>query len=307
MQRLTLVIIAGCFVAAGVAQAGESRQTNRASAVSFRLATTTATAGFDRVVYNGKQLFVSPSPSFTSGEIRSVEAADAGTSLQVVLTRSAASNLVSASSRAQTDRLAVFVGSRIVAAPTWETAEADGSTLIGGLSSEQANRLIALLSREGVAFGGAVITATSPVAAIRAGDTFTVDTFVSGVADLGAFEIALDAADGTTGRIVIEDVEIVDTRSDFVFDPSAVTAEDKTQFRAVGAMMQGGVNAEEPAYLATYTLRASDDASGSFAINVRTEGGALLRDSDALAISYRAGKDLIITVGKINARERYSR
>ena len=194
-----------------------------------------------------------------------------------------------------------------MAAPTWETAEADGSTLIGGLSSEQANRLIALLSREGVAFGGAVITATSPVAAIRAGDTFTVDTFVSGVADLGAFEIALDAADGTTGRIVIEDVEIVDTRSDFVFDPSAVTAEDKTQFRAVGAMMQGGVNAEEPAYLATYTLRASDDASGSFAINVRTEGGALLRDSDALAISYRAGKDLIITVGKINARERYSR
>ena len=292
---------------AGIARAGDSRQTARARSVSFHLATTTATEGFERLIYNGEPIFVSFRPAFSSNDIRSVETADTGTMLQLVLTGDAVSYLDSQSSHAQSDRLAVFVGSRIVAAPTWESVDEDGSTLLAGLSSGQADRLVALLSREGVAYGGPAITATSPLTAIRAGDSFTVDTFVSGVADLGAFQVGLVAADGTTGEIIVEDVEIVGSRSDFVFDPSAITVTDLSQFRAVGAMMQGGVIAEEPAYVATYTLRASHDASGTFSINVLTGEGSLLRDSDAIAIPYRAGRDLIITVGKPNARERYSR
>ena len=62
--------------------------------------------------------------------------------------------------------------------------------------------------------------------------------------------------------------------------------------------MNGGVSAEEPAYVATYTLRVSPDASGTFNVNVLTGEGSLLRDSNAMAIPYRPGKDLAIAVGK---------
>lgn len=307
MKKIQIGIFAGCLVIAGTAQAGESRQTSRATAVTFRLVTTTATEGFDPMSYDGNQLYVSSDPSFSSGDIRSVETADAGTSLRVMLTHKAAENLASLASRNQADRMAVLVGSRVVAAPTLDIADADGSTLLSGISSSLADRLVALLSREGVAYGGPVISATSPKTAIRAGDTFTVDTHVTGVDDLGAYEVKLVVTGGASGEIFVEDVEIAATRTDFVFDATALTVTDNKQFRAVGAMMQGGVNAEESSYLATYTLRASEDASGTFYINALTGVGSHLRDSEALVIPYRLGKDLAITVGKTKTRERFVR
>ena len=299
MRRLGMVMIAGCLVATGAVLAGGSRQTSRGDSVTFRLATTVAAAGFDRLAYNGEVLYVASRPSFASGQIRSAETTDGGTSLQLTISREAASDLASQTRRAQTDRLAVFVGSRIVAAPTIEVNDANGSTVLTGLSAGLTDRLVALLSRDGVAYGGPLLSVSGTDTAIRAGDVITVDTFVSGVLDLGAFQVTLDITGGTSGKLLVENVEIVDSRSDYVFDPVAVKVTDQQQYRAAGVMMEGGVDAEAPAYMATYTLRASADAAGTFQVNIKTGESSLLRDSGALAIPFRPARGLEVTVGKI--------
>ena len=87
--------------------------------------------------------------------------------------------------------------------------------------------------------------------------------------------------------------------SDYVFGSTAVKVTDQQQFRAAGVMMDGGVDAEAPGYLATYTLRASADAAGTFQVNVKTGDSSLLRDSGALAIPFRPGRGFEVNVGKI--------
>ena len=60
--------------------------------------------------------------------------------------------------------------------------------------------------------------------------------------------------------------------------------------------MGAAVNAEAPAYLATYTLRVSPDASGTFSVNIDCGRETMLRDSGALPIEYRPGTAATIAV-----------
>lgn len=306
MRTIGMVVIAGWLVASSAVQA-DSRQTSRGTSVTFRLATTVAAAGFDRLAYNGEVLFVASRPSFTSQQIRAADTSDGGSLLELTITREAASDLASQARRAQSDRLAVFVGSRIVAAATIDVNDADGLTVLSGFSAGLTDRLVALLSREGVAYAGPLVTVSGSHAAILAGQVFTVDTFVSGVPDLGAYQVALDVSGGSSGSILIEDVEIIATRPDYVFDATAIKVTDPQLFRAASVMMDGGVDAEELAYMATYTLRATADASGTFEVSIKTGERSLLRDSEAIPIPFRPGQGFSITVGNTVKRKAISR
>ena len=73
-------------------------------------------------------------------------------------------------------------------------------------------------------------------------------------------------------------------RQDYVFGTAqAIAAVDRQQMRAGGVLMTGGESFES-ASVATVTLRASKDASGTFEVNVAQGQETFLRNSTAAAI-----------------------
>jgi len=276
----------------------DTGQLSRQDMVSFRLATTVATRDFDRISYNGEALFVAKEPAFTSRDVLSAESLRAGTILDMTLNRQAMDRLASAARAAGADRLASYIGSRLLAVALLSSNAAEGHTVLEGFASGQSDRLVDLLVREGVAFSGPMVSVVTDRAVARPGDIINADVFISGVAVLGAWEVALEVSGGDAGSVAVEDVTIDDTRQDFVFGPAgAIKITDPDLMRAAGVMMSGGVPADAPSYVASYRLRVSPDAQGEFNVNVATGDRTILRDSDALGIAYRPGSAAKLAVG----------
>lgn len=101
---------------------------------------------------------------------------------------------------------------------------------------------------------------------IAPGESVTVTVFATSVADLRAYEVALAIDGGAGGTLVVEDMT-VDDRTDGAFAGlSTLWDVNATDWRA-GATTSGGEAVSVgtvPAYLATVSLRASADASGTF-------------------------------------------
>ena len=115
---------------------------------------------------------------------------------------------------------------------------------------------------------------------VEPGGAVTVDVFVSGVADLRGYEIALQATGGRGGHLGLESVCVDRERVDYVFNArEAFDVGDVDGQRVVGVMAEGGVESRGQAYLATLTFRASEDAHGKFDINQRDSGDTVLLDS----------------------------
>jgi hypothetical protein len=61
--------------------------------------------------------------------------------------------------------------------------------------------------------------------------------------------------------------------------------------------MSGTVDVAEPMYLGTFALRASDQASGTFRVNVRTDSSTQILNEMSEEIPFYRGADAVITVG----------
>ncbi|MBI4719132.1 MAG: hypothetical protein HY763_15130 [Planctomycetes bacterium] len=134
---------------------------------------------------------------------------------------------------------------------------------------------------------------------IQAEQTATIEVFVDSVANLGAYETAvvLTPTTGSTGTLTLEALTIETTRADFAFGAqSVVSGSNLTDGKAGAALVSGsGISVTGPAYLATYTYRASTDAVGVWEVTASDE--AYLLDGAAARVECFAGNVEYIRVG----------
>ena len=110
-------------------------------------------------------------------------------------------------------------------------------------------------------------------------------------ADLSRVEKIYQEDPGAISQVVIDK-----NRQDYVFGTAqTIDAVDWQQMRAGGVLMNGGANVESST-VATVTLRASKDASGTFQVNVAKGQETFLRDSTAASIPVAIGQVATITV-----------
>ena len=106
----------------------------------------------------------------------------------------------------------------------------------------------------------------------------------------------MKATGGTQGTLTVIGIEMNKERSDYVFGTaSAMDAVDRQQMRA-GAVLMDGSRSFDSASVATVTLQASKDATGTFQVNVAEGPETFLRKFDASPMFAAIGKDVTITV-----------
>lgn len=130
------------------------------------------------------------------------------------------------------------------------------------------------------------------LATVAPGQTVEIDVHISppfnDISDFAGYELALDVSGGTTGSLTISGDPVVDdTRQDYVFFGTGPThgAENASTARVINVRESGGTPVLDPAYLASYTYLASNDASGVFTITVRGDGASCLLDSDGFELT----------------------
>jgi hypothetical protein len=117
---------------------------------------------------------------------------------------------------------------------------------------------------------GGVISLVPSTEMIEPNQVVTVDVYLEAVENLGAYQVALEAVGGTAGNLNLEGVTIDTGRQDYVFNgTSAMTGTSVVNARLGAALSNpGGWEFEAPAYVGTFTYRASQDAQGVFNVNV---------------------------------------
>ena len=95
----------------------------------------------------------------------------------------------------------------------------------------------------------------------------------------------------------LESLHMDASRPSYVFGTGQVVKAEALQSRQIGAMLfRGSVDVRCPAYLGTYTFRASPDARGTFRIRLSgARQSTFLLDSGGRAIAWCPGKAATIT------------
>lgn len=301
MTVLAAALVSVWVVGEGSARAQDSARSGKRSAVSYRLASTTTVQGFERMNLGREAaIYVAPKAVLSGSDIASVRTIDVrnGTDLALSLTGDAATRFGNLLSRHVADQLAIFSGKRLVAAGAVSFDGDEGLATISGLSSSQVQRLAGVLRIQGVVPAGAVIALVPAQRVIQAGEATTIDVFVSRVSDLRSYQVSLTTSGGASGQLAIEDLSIDTDRADFVFgDRDKLKAADRVGKRIGAVLVDGGVDVAGQAYLGTYVVRASGDATGTFSINVRTDDQSLLWDSSNKPIRFGTSTPATISVG----------
>jgi len=245
----------------------------------------------------GMEWFEGRGPAWTAAEVTSARTSRGGTVLRLTLVDAAALRLRESLPDSGTREVAILLDGRVVRVARVGVEESDGSHVtLTGLDAGQGDRLAAWLSRSGVAFDAPILSVRGRSASARPGELVRVDAWVENADDLAAYEVSVRVTGGDRGTIAVEDVSVAADHDDYLFrgtTPISITDER----RAAGALLNGSAGATDPAYLATFSLRVSDDAAGTFQIAVDDGERSLLRDAQALEVVYRTAAPLAIEVG----------
>jgi len=119
-------------------------------------------------------------------------------------------------------------------------------------------------------------------------ESITVDIFLNAADDLGAYQATIVVTGGDTGSLVLDDLEIDDSRTDYVFNGFNAIEVVFVPGGEMAAVIFGSScpDITEPGYLGMATFTASPDATGVFNIRfVDSDELNLLRDCDAIPIT----------------------
>ena len=272
-MRNVLMLTAICAFTV-VAQADGVRDSGRA-AVSFRLASQTAADGFEATSLGREgTIYVSKHAVLSADDVSAVEtiAARVGSDVELSLSPDVAARLADSAARIGADMLAIYVGNKLTGAGSLTILQADGLATITGLDPNLAERVTSLIRGTAIP-GGPTITLTASSDSIVPGGEVTIEAYLHSVPNLRTYQITLATSGGTSGRIAGTNLWIDSERADFVFGTEPkLDAVDQFGGRLGGVLMSGSVDATRTSYLGSFTLRASDDASGTFTIDVKTGG-----------------------------------
>ncbi|MGB2987976.1 MAG: hypothetical protein WBE26_19075 [Phycisphaerae bacterium] len=302
MRKVTAVLTAAVLSVGltGVreAQATDSVRPTKRSPISFRLAATTAVRSYEEMtVGRSETVYVAPQAALSGDEVAFAEAMDSskGNAIDMALADGVAGRLAAMMKKHGADRLAVFVGDKLVATGSLKVDAAGNRAVLSGVPSVHADRLIRVLN--GLAPTGPTVTVVPSQSNVQPGEAVKVDAFVNGVSDLRVYQMGLSVTGGTKGRLVMEDA-VIATRGDHVFGTAKkIDAVDKTSGLMGAMLFDSSVEVVKPAYLGTYMLRASADAAGTFDVNVHMDHSSFLRDSKNWSIGFYPGPAATITVG----------
>ena len=144
---------------------------------------------------------------------------------------------------------------------------------------------------------GAQFEVTANLKAVAPGGTVTVEVRLKNVVNFGALQFMMKATGGDQGKFTVENINRDKTRLDSVVGTAQnFSAYDSTQGRYGVVLVSGGRDVVDSAYVATVTFRVSDDAAGSFKVNIEEGQETFLRDSSAVEILVAIGKDVTISV-----------
>jgi hypothetical protein len=255
----------------------ESPRAARSDELSIRWASITPLAGFEKVSFGGDSLYVSPRPVIVEHEILAVEPlAGRSGAIDLTLAPEAAARV----GRIETRQIAVFLDRQPSSMGTLRVG-ADGRASVAGVLDLTAQRVLRVFK------GQAPRTsepANHPVVTLmpggRSGDLYFVDAYVHGAPDLRTYQVAVAASGGSSGELILDEVQIDAQREDYVFfSLDAIAAEDQLGGRAAGVLKDGGIDATDSAYLGTFVFRASANAQGTFDVQVDLGEKTFLADS----------------------------
>jgi hypothetical protein len=290
-----------------VSMAGERAALNRESkpadtptSISLHLASRTAVRGFEPGnVGGGETMYVSPQAVFCGKDVASARAIATceGADLLMTLTEEAAGHFARVFGEGGVDQLAILSGKRLEAAGRVSFDAATGVATVSGLPEAQARRLADLVGRVATASPGPAIAVVPKARVLEPGDSTTLDVYVSGVADLRTYQVTLTITGGSSGDVTIEDLSIDTGRSDFVFfDRYQIEAVDRTIGRIGALLFAGGADATDASYVGTYTVLASDEASGVFHIGLGSVGQSFLSNAANEAVEFGKGSAATLLV-----------
>jgi hypothetical protein len=301
-----MAVLVAALVSVGVvgqAWAGgtNAQRTGRQAAVSFRLAATNPAAGFEAMTFGDRTVYVSPQAALSAGQVAGADtiATRTGSDVSLSLTNEAAARLNTMAANLGADHLAIFVGGKIVSVGKLSLNADEGLATISGLSSDQAVEVTRAIRGKSAVPVGRTIAVVASQGTIQAGEAVTLEVFVrGGISGVRAYQVALTISGGTAGQLTTSNLWIDSERADYVFvGHEKLDAVDRTGGRMGGVMLSGGTGAMQMAYLGSYTLEASADASGTFTVNIRTADTSLVANTGSRFIEFASGPDAVITVG----------
>ncbi|MHC4697065.1 MAG: hypothetical protein ACYTFA_10010 [Planctomycetota bacterium] len=148
---------------------------------------------------------------------------------------------------------------------------------------------------------GPGMTVMASQAPARPGTLVAADVYLSNIDDLGAYQVRLKASGGRLGSLTIEDVQIDRTRADYVFGDDQIldVVDSKAPSAQAGAVsVEGGTAVgTNPMYAATFYFRASQDAKGTFTINLeKGPAASMMTTSKAVVVPFKVGQPVAITI-----------
>ncbi len=301
MRRMNWSWVVGALGVGAIALAparGDSRTSRdvKGSPVSFRLASTTPVSGYEKMDASGSTIYVAPRPIWSGGEVVSAQARDGG-ALEFTLNSDAAARVTNLAAGSG-DRLAVFVDGKLTSVGALSSSGIRAT--VTGMSAPSTEQVLRLLN------GVRPAPTPNPVSAMMTlvpgepeGDLYTVDVFAQGITGLRSYQVGLVVEGGSSGELVREEVVIDKQRPDYIFaDLAVIDAADQLGGRAAGILEDGIHDQVEPAYLATFTFRATPDASGTFQVRIETSEKSLLANNDNETMDFVAGAPAMITIGQ---------
>ena len=138
--------------------------------------------------------------------------------------------------------------------------------------------------------GAVILVPRSPM--VRAGEQLIVDIFASGIAELRAYEIALEVRPSDARQVrrltdapvaVLESIGVDVARKDYVFDGlMSYPVVNVSRGRLAGASLEASVDIADRVYLGTYTYRISEQLSGTAVrVDSNPEFEPVLLDSES--------------------------
>jgi len=133
---------------------------------------------------------------------------------------------------------------------------------------------------------------------IESDETATVNVYLDAAEVIGAYEVSLDVTGGTSGTVTPEAIAINTAQSDYVFYGQSVYQVTNVESNTASAVEAngGGALVIDDEYLAHWTFRASNDASGVFEVRVSDERSFLLDEAGNL-VAHDASAFVYIRVG----------
>ncbi len=269
------------------AWAGDRANRSNKAAVSFRLASGAAVAGFTpQQTTEGDTIFVASQNLFTVADVYDLFASRVRNTqvVEMTLAPGISEKMAMAARETGINLVAILRGGRVVTVGAIEAIGIDEVTL-SGFNAGEVTRLLRIVATKGFPGGAAMVTVVPRSETATAGGAITVDLYVSNVAGLRTYQFALNVSGGDSGTLSRDFGEVDVTDAEFVFGADQVVqAVDERYGRFGATLFDGTVDVTGRRYLGSYTYQVSPDASGSFTIEVNPSQMSFLTDT--------AGKDI---------------